>query len=72
MPPFVSNRKQGVDPGSPETLDAFEESFAAHSKKGPKPRAVILCNPQNPLGFCYPKETILAYLRFCQRHNLHL
>lgn len=25
-----------------------------------------------PLGFCYPKETILAYCRFAEKHNLHL
>ena len=24
------------------------------------------------IGFIYPKETILEYCRFCERHNLHL
>jgi len=35
-------------------------------------RAVILCNPHNPLGRCYSRETIIAYANFCEKYNLHL
>jgi len=35
-------------------------------------RAVILCNPHNPLGRCYSRETIIAYAKFCEKYNLHL
>lgn len=43
------------------------------AKKGKKlPRAVLLCNPHNPLGHIYSKETILEYCRFAERHNIHL
>lgn len=63
---------QGVAPDAPATLDAFEAEFAASTKRGIKPRVVLLCNPQNPLGFCYPRETVLAYMKFAERHNLHL
>jgi 1-aminocyclopropane-1-carboxylate synthase len=23
-------------------------------------------------GFCYPRETLIAYCRFAEKHNLHL
>ncbi|KZT04206.1 PLP-dependent transferase [Laetiporus sulphureus 93-53] len=35
-------------------------------------KAVILCNPHNPLGWCYPPDVLEAYLRLCETHNLHL
>lgn len=35
-------------------------------------KAVMLANPNNPLGFCYTKETLLSYCAFAEKHNLHL
>ncbi|KAI8935480.1 hypothetical protein NX059_008049 [Plenodomus lindquistii] len=35
-------------------------------------KAVILCNPHNPLSRCYPENTLLGLMEFCQEHNLHL
>ncbi|KAF2258874.1 PLP-dependent transferase [Lojkania enalia] len=35
-------------------------------------KAVILCNPQNPLSQCYPKKAIVECMEFCQEHGLHL
>ncbi|KAH9864373.1 hypothetical protein J1614_010307 [Plenodomus biglobosus] len=35
-------------------------------------KAVILCNPHDPLSRCYPKENILDLMEFCQEHGLHL
>lgn len=34
--------------------------------------AVLVTNPHNPLGFCYPKEVLLVYCRFAERWNLFL
>ncbi|KAF2869632.1 aminotransferase GliI [Massariosphaeria phaeospora] len=34
-------------------------------------KAVFVCNPHNPLGQCYPKETLEVILDFCKHHNLH-
>jgi 1-aminocyclopropane-1-carboxylate synthase len=60
------------DPSSPETLEAFERDIAQLRAEGKRVRLLILCNPHNPLGFCYPRETLLAYMRFAERHDLHL
>ncbi|KAJ8069767.1 hypothetical protein OCU04_000185 [Sclerotinia nivalis] len=34
-------------------------------------RALLICNPHNPFGQCYPRECIEECLRFCQRRNIH-
>jgi 1-aminocyclopropane-1-carboxylate synthase len=66
----------GVDVGSnaasPATLSAFEHQLNLMTQTGITAAAVMLCNPHNPLGFNYPRETIVAYARFCEKHNLHL
>ncbi|KAJ4371194.1 hypothetical protein N0V83_004410 [Neocucurbitaria cava] len=35
-------------------------------------KAVLLCNPHNPLSRCYPKEALLGLMEFCQERELHL
>jgi aspartate/methionine/tyrosine aminotransferase len=35
-------------------------------------KAVLLCNPHNPLSRCYPKKALLELMEFCQEHSLHL
>ncbi|KDE03099.1 hypothetical protein MVLG_06396 [Microbotryum lychnidis-dioicae p1A1 Lamole] len=54
------------------SLERFEAEFVESEKNGVPIKAVMLCNPQNPLGFCYSRETILAYCRFAEKHNIHL
>lgn len=34
-------------------------------------KGVLLTNPNNPIGQCYPKSVIEGCLRFCQRRNIH-
>lgn len=62
------------DPSSPQTLKAFDATMETLLNSDPpiRPRAVILCNPNNPLGFNYPRETLLAYCEFAQKWDLHL
>lgn len=59
-----------LDQASPATLEHFETLM--ETKDRPPVRVVILTNPHNPLGFCYPKETIVAYMKFCEKWDLHL
>ncbi len=35
-------------------------------------RALVITNPHNPFGQCYPPEVLREFHRFCQAHNLHL
>lgn len=54
------------------SVDDFERAYIKSEKEGVKIRAVMLANPNNPLGFCYSKETLLAYCRFVEKYDLHL
>lgn len=53
---------------TPESIRYYES--AAESSPVPI-KAVLVCNPHNPLGQCYPRETLQALLDFCQRLDLH-
>ncbi|EJT99534.1 PLP-dependent transferase [Dacryopinax primogenitus] len=61
-----------ADPFGEGTLKVFEATLRKAEEGGIKICAVMLCHPHNPLGQCYPRETVLAYARFCEAHNLHL
>ncbi|PSN61178.1 putative 1-aminocyclopropane-1-carboxylate synthase [Corynespora cassiicola Philippines] len=61
------------DPFSLETVDAYEKALVNAQNRGIRMRALLLCNPHNPLGSrCYTREVLEAYMQFCQKHNLHL
>ncbi|KAH7393513.1 pyridoxal phosphate-dependent transferase [Cadophora sp. MPI-SDFR-AT-0126] len=51
---------------------AFERAWKKCEEDGVKIRAVLLTNPHNPLGKCYPASTLTAVAKFCGRHGLHL
>ncbi|KAL1297239.1 hypothetical protein AAFC00_004800 [Neodothiora populina] len=62
----------GVDQFSPACVEKYEQALEKAESEGVKVRALLLCNPHNPLGQCYSRETIIALMRFCQRRNIHL
>ncbi|TQB72309.1 hypothetical protein MPDQ_006903 [Monascus purpureus] len=49
----------------------YEMALKEAEKRGVKIRAVIIVNPHNPVGRCYPAETLKEILRFCDRHHIH-
>ncbi|KAI1145103.1 putative acc synthase [Nemania diffusa] len=51
---------------------ALENALDKASRDGVKVRAVVISNPHNPLGGCYPAETLREIARFCGSHNIHL
>ncbi|KAG4442585.1 hypothetical protein IFR05_001915 [Cadophora sp. M221] len=51
---------------------AFERALKKSQEDGISIRAVLLTNPHNPLGKCYPMSTLRAVAAFCGRHGLHL
>ncbi|KAJ4347280.1 uncharacterized protein N0V89_011220 [Didymosphaeria variabile] len=56
----------------PDVVDVFEETLQRAKAGGIEVRALLIVNPHNPLGRCYPKETLSALMRFCQKHGIHL
>ncbi|KAK4543118.1 hypothetical protein LTR36_005895 [Oleoguttula mirabilis] len=66
--------------GSLELADVFdaaansrclERALRQAETDGVKVKAVMITNPHNPLGKCYPPETIEAIAAFCAKHKLH-
>ncbi|KAG9187385.1 hypothetical protein G6011_05256 [Alternaria panax] len=52
-------------------LPSLQAAYDFSDKKS-RIRAVLLCNPNNPLSRCYPRETLLELMEFCQERGLHL
>ncbi|KAI9151414.1 putative aminotransferase tcpI [Paramyrothecium foliicola] len=63
---------EDTDPFGLETLVAYEKALENAQRAGIRVKALLLCNPHNPLGRCYTREVLEAYMRFCQKHSLHL
>ncbi|KAH7054183.1 putative 1-aminocyclopropane-1-carboxylate synthase [Macrophomina phaseolina] len=61
-----------TDPFGLETVDTYEKALVVAQRQGIRVKALLLCNPHNPLGRCYTREVLEAYMRFCQKHSLHL
>lgn len=61
-----------VDQFQPEAAACYEKALLEAEKAGTKVRALLLCNPHNPLGQCYPKETIIELMKLCNKHKIHL
>ncbi|RAH65211.1 pyridoxal phosphate-dependent aminotransferase [Aspergillus aculeatinus CBS 121060] len=56
-------------PNVPST--ALEATFCNAKQNSINPRALLISHPHNPLGRCYPRQTIQAFATFCGIHNLH-
>ena len=64
----------GLDPCSVAGVSAYETALLAENAApgAGSVRAILLCNPHNPLGRCYPPETLIALMRLCQKYSIHL
>ncbi|KAI0531850.1 pyridoxal phosphate-dependent transferase [Xylaria digitata] len=57
---------------TPDCVAAFEAGYDAAIARGKNIRALIICNPHNPLGHCYPREMLIGLLQLCARKRIHL
>jgi aspartate/methionine/tyrosine aminotransferase len=53
-------------------IEGFERVYNKATASGVKVKAVLLCNPSNPVGRFYSKETLVAVARFCGERKMHL
>ncbi|KAG9187088.1 hypothetical protein G6011_04959 [Alternaria panax] len=61
-----------VDPCNLDCLEKYEEALLRSNDKGVLVRALMLCHPHNPLGRCYPRDTLVGLMRLCQKYQIHL
>ncbi|KZT24136.1 PLP-dependent transferase [Neolentinus lepideus HHB14362 ss-1] len=59
---------------SDATEIAWHEHIAQLAREGKRSRAILLTNPQNPLGRCYSREYLCRIADFCEKegHDLFL
>lgn len=55
-----------------ELILKFESALKVASQRGILVRAVLLCNPSDPLRICYSTVTLIGLARFCAQNQLHL
>jgi 1-aminocyclopropane-1-carboxylate synthase len=61
-----------VDPFSVDGVQCYETALEKAQGAGTRIKALLLCNPNNPTGRCYPHKTIVEIMRLCQHHRIHL
>ncbi|KAI7270793.1 PLP-dependent transferase [Hortaea werneckii] len=62
-----------IDQFSPAAVAEYERVLLASEKAGgPKIRAILLCHPHNPLGRPYPRETLIEFMKLCEKYQIHL
>ncbi|RMD43003.1 hypothetical protein DV735_g2086, partial [Chaetothyriales sp. CBS 134920] len=61
-----------ADPLAVDSVQAYERTIEACHAKGQRVAGLMLCNPHNPLGRCYPREYIIELMKLCQKHKIHL
>ncbi|XP_032023883.1 probable inactive 1-aminocyclopropane-1-carboxylate synthase-like protein 2 [Hylobates moloch] len=54
------------------TVDQLEETLLEARLERKKVRGLVLINPQNPLGDIYSPDSLMKYLEFAKRYNLHV
>ncbi|KAM0428834.1 hypothetical protein ACHAPT_006634 [Fusarium lateritium] len=62
----------GIDPFCVDVVEKYEARLQEAKTQGKNIAGILLCNPHNPLGRCYPKNTLIRLMQFCQEHQLHL
>ena len=62
----------GVDPLGSEAVQKYEDKLLEVQAKGQRVAALVIANPHNPLGRCYPRSVLIELMKLCQRHKVHL
>jgi len=63
---------RGLYPFEPRIVHEYEKSILEAREAGRNVRGIIICNPHNLLGRCYPVETLVVLMKLCHRYNLYL
>jgi xeroderma pigmentosum group C-complementing protein len=61
-----------VDQFDTDAVSKYEEAILQAAEEGVKIKALLLCNPHNPLGKSYTLEALKAYFVLCSKYNIHL
>ena len=51
---------------------ALDAAYERAALRGHAPKILLLSHPMNPLGICYPAETVLECITWCRERHVHL
>lgn len=68
----VEDIDQFSESSTDQVIAAFAATIAQAEQQGTPAKAILLCNPHNPLGKSYDREVLKSVLKFCQQQNIHL
>jgi 1-aminocyclopropane-1-carboxylate synthase len=60
------------DPLEVFSVAEYERALLASLQQGVKIKAIMLCNPHNPLGRCYSRDFLIQLMKLCQKYSVHL
>ncbi|GKZ51916.1 hypothetical protein AbraIFM66951_008167 [Aspergillus brasiliensis] len=61
-----------VDPVTIPAVSKYEEAIISSYERGCSIRAIMLCNPHNPLGRCYSRSFLTELMKLCQKYHIHI
>ena len=53
-------------------MDDLDNAYNNAISKGHPPKAIIITNPNNPLGKIYTKNELLIFINYCNMKSIHL
>jgi 1-aminocyclopropane-1-carboxylate synthase len=60
------------DPLDVSSVAEYERALLTSLHQGVKIKAIMLCNPHNPLGRCYSRNFLIQLMMLCQKYSVHL
>ncbi|EME79845.1 aminotransferase class-I, partial [Pseudocercospora fijiensis CIRAD86] len=57
---------------APQLAKLLEGAIVESQRRGIPVKALLVCNPCNPVGRCYSKTTLTYLARLCGSHGMHL
>jgi len=62
----------GADQFDTAGVSCYESVIKETLESGARVRALLICNPHNPLGQCYTAAALTEYMKLCEKYSIHL
>ncbi|CEI69019.1 hypothetical protein FVEN_g4205 [Fusarium venenatum] len=60
-----------VDPLSEDAIAEYEKVILEAQTQGTRVAGLVISHPHNPLGRCYSRSVLVAFMKLCQKYKLH-
>ncbi|KAI5776335.1 pyridoxal phosphate-dependent transferase [Geopyxis carbonaria] len=70
---FTNDRDElEIDAFSEDVIDRYRRAWERSNEDGTRIKAILICNPHNPLGRCFERHVIEKLIDLCCELNIHL